>query len=285
MDWLDRINPQLHHWWSGHWTPRFVEPLRTLYDHELVLFAEGECQVRVGSDAYACPKGSFIIVPPGVAHLSTGGDAPAFRYCAHFDWAPCAPLLGKELWAFSSEKPAARKIRAAPSFVPKGVMHGRIGNSPGAIHLAQVLARRWQTSDGTEHATCRAVLLELLIVLLSPRAEEGARRDRASELAVNVRDALDSMDIRSTTIRDTLENLGRSYEHLMRVFTSAFGISPLRYVNSTRFERAKLMLAHGETTVASVARTLGFDDAGYFTRAFKKYAGVTPSAYAITRRA
>jgi len=280
MGWLERINPQVHHVWSGTWARRFVEPLRTLYDHELVVFVSGACEVRIDDEVFPCPAPSYIVIPPGRLHLSLGGEGRPLRHCVHFDWTHSAGVVGQDLWVFWPEKPVRTRVRTAPRFVPGRVLHGPIADPALVMPLAQSLVQRWKSPREGDRATVRALFLELVVRLLSPRATGEARQGRPAELAIAVRDALDRVDLATTSIRDALRALGHSYEHLMREFKKAFGITPLRYVNSSRMERAKLLLRGPDVKVSDVARGLGFEDAGYFTRAFRKYTGVTPGAYA-----
>src|SRR5437762_1503962 len=62
--WLNRINPQLNIVWQGGWPCGNVEAARRIYDHELVLFTQGECQVQVENRDYRCGPGTFMIIPP-----------------------------------------------------------------------------------------------------------------------------------------------------------------------------------------------------------------------------
>ena len=82
-----------------------------------------------------------------------------------------------------------------------------------------------------------------------------------------------------TSVQEELARLGYSYAHLCRVFKGRFGIPPLRYATYVRLERAKQLLQESGLTVSAVAYRCGFEDPGYFARAFRKYMGVPPSAF------
>ncbi len=72
-------------------------------------------------------------------------------------------------------------------------------------------------------------------------------------------------------------NLSRSYvQHLYKAF---FGTSITSDVREGRMERAKYLLSSTDMTVASVARSCGYDSDVHFMRLFKATAGVTPSAF------
>ena len=53
----------------------------------------------------------------------------------------------------------------------------------------------------------------------------------------------------------------------------------MEYVTGVRMEMAKNYLRHTRLPVAAIAEKLGYDDAGYFGKVFRKYTGVTPKNY------
>ncbi len=63
-----------------------------------------------------------------------------------------------------------------------------------------------------------------------------------------------------------------------RAFSKRYGISPVRYRNRLRLERAKELLQEGSFTVAEAAWASGFENVGYFCRSFRAYTGYTPQS-------
>lgn len=64
-----------------------------------------------------------------------------------------------------------------------------------------------------------------------------------------------------------------------RRFQQATGLSPLEYVHTLRIEEAKQMLEAGSEPVESIARGVGYEDAGFFARLFRRKVGLTPAQY------
>ena len=64
-----------------------------------------------------------------------------------------------------------------------------------------------------------------------------------------------------------------------RRFRAATGMSPLEYVHTLRLEEAKQMLEATERPVEGVAFEVGYEDAGFFSRLFKRRVGLTPAQY------
>lgn len=69
---------------------------------------------------------------------------------------------------------------------------------------------------------------------------------------------------------------GISEVYLRTLFQRAFGVSPVKYINSLKLDRAKELLRTGLYHVSEVAFLSGFSDASQFSRAFKQATGVSP---------
>jgi two-component system response regulator YesN len=66
--------------------------------------------------------------------------------------------------------------------------------------------------------------------------------------------------------------------YLSRLFKRVAGGNLNQYVLNLRMERARSLLRDTRLTVSSIAGAVGFDNAQYFTTAFKRFFGLTPQA-------
>ncbi|MDE7312527.1 MAG: helix-turn-helix transcriptional regulator [Eubacterium sp.] len=67
--------------------------------------------------------------------------------------------------------------------------------------------------------------------------------------------------------------------YLSSQFKKEAGITITDYINSTRIRQSMLFLNVSKLSVGEIASRVGFSDANYFTRTFKKMLGKTPKAY------
>ena len=85
------------------------------------------------------------------------------------------------------------------------------------------------------------------------------------------------------TERITLEELSRTFgytkQYLIRIFKRETGRSPIQYLNEQRLFRSTAELLNAEKSIAEVARSCGFDDYNYFSRAFRRQFGFSPREY------
>jgi transcriptional regulator GlxA family with amidase domain len=64
-----------------------------------------------------------------------------------------------------------------------------------------------------------------------------------------------------------------------RRFKQATGMPPLEYVHALRLEEAKHMLESGSAPVGTIAGEVGYEDASFFSRLFRRKVSLTPAQY------
>lgn len=69
-----------------------------------------------------------------------------------------------------------------------------------------------------------------------------------------------------------------------RRFKKATGMTPLQYVHQIRVEEAKRRLERTDAPVEDIGWAVGYEDASFFGRLFKRTVNLTPSAYRRTFR-
>jgi AraC-like DNA-binding protein len=72
--------------------------------------------------------------------------------------------------------------------------------------------------------------------------------------------------------------LGYHRTHLCKLFKQTTGLAPIQYLQKIRMERAELLL-DTSMTIDQIASSVGFGDALYFSRKFRKWRGKSPSEY------
>lgn len=84
---------------------------------------------------------------------------------------------------------------------------------------------------------------------------------------------------RESPVSQMVEQSGLPERSFKRRFTRATGMSPLEYVHTLRLEEAKQMLEAGNAPVEAIAVEVGYQDASFFGRLFRRKVGLTPAQY------
>jgi AraC-like DNA-binding protein len=87
---------------------------------------------------------------------------------------------------------------------------------------------------------------------------------------------------RQLVIRDLAEAVNLSPGRLAHLFKSELGVSPQRYLNQIRLEKAKECLANGMLSVKEIGAEVGIPTVSCFCRSFKARYGTTPGEYRRT---
>lgn len=78
---------------------------------------------------------------------------------------------------------------------------------------------------------------------------------------------------------DIASMIDLSPKYLSVLFKKEVGITISEYIQQTKIEEAKKLLAHSSNTILDISSLLNFSDQSYFTKVFRKFAGITPKVY------
>lgn len=83
----------------------------------------------------------------------------------------------------------------------------------------------------------------------------------------------------SAPVNAMIKLSGLTERSFKRRFARATGMSPIQYVQTLRLEEAKQILESTELPIESVAQDIGYEDASFFRRLFRRKVGLTPANY------
>lgn len=84
---------------------------------------------------------------------------------------------------------------------------------------------------------------------------------------------------RKLSLAEIANSIGLSESYFANLFQKKTGYSPLRYLSHLRFQQACHYLDFTNMKVNQISPLIGFDDPFYFSRAFTKFMGMSPSEY------
>jgi len=111
------------------------------------------------------------------------------------------------------------------------------------------------------------------------QAEWGHRRPKDKVNIEHMKSYIDTNYFEDLSIAFFTEKYYLSKEHLTRLFKQKYGYGLYEYILKVRMERAKELLADSQLKIQLVCEKVGYNDSNYFSKAFKKYVGVSPQDY------
>ncbi len=258
-----------------------INPWRAIGDFELFIFTGGEARMTAGKEEIPCPDGSFLIMLPGLLHLSVCLSPSVLVRWLHFDWTPGRPEASRTLHVDGPLAKLPCMNVEEPPFQLGGVVSGRL-QGDAALELHDRVCAKLSSGGPQALRLARALFLEELLALFdAPGPGFGAKPDErlAFEAMKLLREIACRPHREDKSLQAAFASLGRSYAHCERCFKRRFGMSPESCLAGLRMERAKEMLLETSMNIAEVADALGYDDPGYFSRQFSKRAGLSPSLF------
>lgn len=253
---------------------------------DILLIPHGDAYV-ISSSARMCAAARFEMAPslqffrrmaagelPFVVEEG-GGGATATRLICGFlgcDVRPFNPVLAALPRLVHLRAPADPARDCLQSLVDYTLAEAR-GPSPGGqcvvVRLSELMfvevVRRWLTEGeaGTETRRARSDWLAGLRDPLVGRALMQLHRKPAA----------------AWTLETLAGEVGVSRSRLAESFTRFVGRPPMQYLMQWRLQLAARMLADGPAKVAAVARDVGYQSEASFSRAFKRFVGISPAQW------
>lgn len=114
-----------------------------------------------------------------------------------------------------------------------------------------------------------------------PTPAAGAVSDRHSEQVRRFRELVAAHFREHRSVEFYAGKIGVTAAQLGRICRDEIGASPMTLVNEHLIREAQRDLVYSSMTIKQIAHTLGFEDAAYFSRFFRKQTGVTPKAFQV----
>lgn len=153
---------------------------------------------------------------------------------------------------------------------------------PNAAEISDIIDRMLRLAgDGGAFVqeSCNHYLQILLMAIHRGLTRELPHSSRAQTTFLAAREIMDREFATGITVADVAVKVGVSYEHLSRVFRKHQGSSPAGYVQRLRMNKATELLCDSGFSVSAAALEVGYRDLYTFSKAFKRFHGLSPSAY------
>ncbi len=244
-------------------------------DLEICFLARGRQTYRVKDTLYDLRGGEQYLVFPGEPHDSAGfpeekGElywiglriGPAGKPFLHLDSA-ASKALRQELLTLPSRHFSAE---------------------PGTRRLWEEVIRHLENPQSKiERLTAATGILQLLLATI-----RASRRNQRTQPSPRIQRCLDHIaaHVHEPVYVPALARLiGLSESRLKVRFRQEVGLPPGEYILRAKITAARAALAQPGTAVTELAHTLGFSSSQYFATVFRRFTGLTPTAYQARHQA
>ena len=151
--------------------------------------------------------------------------------------------------------------------------------SHAAMHAVEQVVQALADADGWSPAT--ALELQGLIHTLFAKLVSDYTTASAAKPSSWIHDCIKYMELHAAegiTVQQVADYAGVHRSYFSKVFSDQVGISPQKFMQKIRMEKAERLLRDSNATVTEIALSLGYPNLYTFTRAFKQYYNVSPLA-------
>lgn len=232
---------------------------RTLRAFQVIFIAEGggSFESRL-TGPLAVESGTAILVLPGVWHRYR--PDPRTGWLEHW-----VELSGPTVDSLTRDGVFAARKPLIPVERPLSV-----------AGLFQEIHSRMSLGSALVHDPERGALgLQLLAVLGSEQGRVTAARPMRALIGRAERLISEGADD-CVPIPDLAQRLGIAYSYFRREFKRHTGLSPRKYANQVRLEKARRLLATSDTPLKAIADALGFSSQYHLSTSFKRRYRIAP---------
>ncbi|GGB91677.1 MmsAB operon regulatory protein [Marinobacterium zhoushanense] len=249
-----------YHQASGHHMERVEHD-----DYLLIYCLEGAGLLQVEGLKYSVHAGDLVLLPKGVSHSYRAlKSRPWTIYWAHFH--------GDDADAFYAHLSEPRQ--SAPILLTPLGLQSRLASDFEAL-----LELRESTYNLSAYLCAANQLRQILthIALLQPLARN---RQKGDSLDLERVHSLMQAHVHEHLALDTLaDSVNLSKYHFVKRYKELTGTTPINHFIQLKIERACHLLDTTSNSINEIAFAVGYEDAYYFSRIFKKIMGVSPSQY------
>lgn len=231
---------------------------RDSYDSFLMMYIlKGTCFVTVGSHTMQAMAGQLILLDCYAPH-AYGTDSGFEALWIHFD----GPMARSFYETIVSEK-GSLLYPAHPDAIHRSL-----------YDIYDTFRSRAPIAEDQISGTITNILTDLL-------SSENTQQV-SGQTQIGISEAISHINkyfYKPITLQELADIAALSPYYFSRVFARETGMTPHKYLISTRMANAKFLLKTSQMSVKEVAFHSGFSDESGFCTAFKKQEGMTPKEY------
>lgn len=218
--------------------------------NELIYHLSGSARVAF--------NGQTLFTNPGTVRFLPKGRIEEYRV-ERFEPGACIDIF------FDTSEPVSDK-----AFVLETVDHR------GLEKLFRKTFLRWRAHEAGYTLSCIGELYGILAELQKSVYVPETQYERIKPALSHIHAHFTEKDLRVEGLSAMCDMSG---SYLKKLFLQKFSMTPKQYILKCKLDYACELLGSGYYSVGAVAEQCGYENAFYFSRAFKKMTGIAPSEY------
>ena len=224
------------------------------------VYTTGKVSVRLSA-------GDTFILFPGVELQYQADKDEPWEYCwAGFMGTDAASIIRNT--GFSKETPY--------------ILKGKIPEKEIRSGLEEIYQNKGNTYESSVAMTGN--LYSLLAVFMHYADKREPEKDSHVMYVEKAMSYIETNYSYPITVEDIAHYVGISRSHLFRSFQNYMSKSPKDYLSGYRIRQACRLLRETDLSVSTIAYSVGFENNLYFSKAFRKQKGMSPSEYRQTKK-
>lgn len=260
--------------WCGEYRQDWVNKPHSHGYFQLLMILDGTGQVELDGRVYTGDKGDIFLIPPEAIHAvygRSGGNSLLKLMDIKFN--VTEPSLYEDL----------RKMETG----------ARLENMDWALHDFHRMVQESAGKQKYYYDMANAILYQLLVRLIRQCCYSETRYEEeispvpptvSQYKGVNIKCLMEYIESNYANIV-TLNHLSAQANinktTLIEIFRTLYGMTPIRYLNRLRLQKAKELLVNTDVGIGEVAELVGFQSIHYFSRYFKEKENCSPTEYRI----
>ena len=242
----------------GHKPGEFCQ--RRIFEYHFITFFHTDYLYEADGKMLYGRAGDMLILPRG--EIVYHGPTPDMKYGFTNDWMYVA---GEDFLD------VAKKYG-----IPIGIPFGVGGQKSLALCIEKIRTETLFQRDGYREL-CEFYMRECLIEVA--RAYKAQGESNATEKLEKLRREIARDPKRNWSLRAMAKSCGYSESRFSAIYREIYSTSPITDLIKFRIDTAKSLLSYSAMSISDVADAVGFSSLYYFSKYFKKVAGISPTEY------
>lgn len=218
---------------------------------------QGECYIKIEENSFVLRPGQLAFLPKGRMRTYTSMSRELSMYEIAFDF-----KIGERHWCDAMEY-------SGDCFCVD------VKDTQYVSTLFETSVRHEYIKDICHDLQCYANFVQILNTYIRARSE-------AEAMAIPFEGTVRFMESNLNTslkVGELAKIACMETTYFIKKFKSAFGITPINYLNKLRIYRSMTLLLSTDLSIEKISEEVGIFDISYYSKMFKHYCTISPSEY------